>query len=566
MTIITFLQKSEIEKFDTTNELDEKDRPDIFLLSDLDNSGLDFRKPISKIGYILQSGYFRVHKKFFVPKKFNKKDIDFVARLLQIKNPIEISDYKTTILSNHRKTILRVFNFKSFHDSKGLFVKEAQALVKTTLKPRDILHSLLDYLHERKIEIPKYYVFSSTMSQALNNFESDLILKMDSILTENQKNILDDFMKLPSNQDDFSSKNPYLLTNLKKPEQGITPKKIKESLGDFYIIQDLHSNFITTIDKADISKELLNYYAVWLIKSKHLQFDSISSVPLKRLYLIAFIVYQYRLRQDLFVDTLLQCVPKYYNETEKIVGAQFLNQNFTQEINKINSLSSIKNIILSSKKQMIKVKEIVSSHQYHDNKKIELITQILFKNEKTFQDKLLEELLKLDAFNGKRLKDKMFFIQLSKRFRKIQNRVGNIVQILEFNLSTSNNDIMNAIRYYKEGKGKITDYAPIEFVTEKDQKWLFNKLGEIDKGLYKVILFKEISKHIKAGSLNLKYSDKFKSIDEYLISSENWNSDRIELINRANLDHFLNFEDFINESKGLLNTHYEKINKEFFST
>ena len=42
-----------------------------------------FKTPTNKVGLVLQFGYFKVANKFFVTKKFVRKDVEFVARRLQ---------------------------------------------------------------------------------------------------------------------------------------------------------------------------------------------------------------------------------------------------------------------------------------------------------------------------------------------------------------------------------------------------------------------------------------------------------------------------------------------------
>lgn len=154
---------------------------------------------------------------------------------------------------------------------------------------------------------------------ALDSFESELVQQTGSVLTQQQKELLDQLLVLPSDPEDIP-KQPYLITTLKRPGQVIAPKKIKESLNDFYIIKELHQKFSIILDGTGISTELLNYYAIWVVKAEHVQFDSMGSVPMKRLYLMAFIAYQFRIRQDLFVDTFIQCVQRYFNETDKNVA------------------------------------------------------------------------------------------------------------------------------------------------------------------------------------------------------------------------------------------------------
>lgn len=79
---------------------------------------------------------------------------------------------------------------------------------------------------------------------------------------------------------------------------------------------------------------------------------------------------------------------------------------------------------------------------------------------------------------------------------------------------TSNQYIIEGVLDYQFNNGKVNNDSPVGFVSEKDLKWLYDEKGDLDFNLYKVILLREVSNHIKAGSINLKFSDKYKSIDE----------------------------------------------------
>lgn len=560
MTTISILKENEIIKFDSPPELSNEQKEIYFSSKDLIENNIELRKDISKVGFILQFGYFSHNKKFFVPNQFHQKDIDFVCSLMGLQTSIDIAKYKKSSYTKHRKLILEIHSFHSYTDFKDLVKNESMALVKTALRPKDIFLSLLDFLFERNIEIPKYYVFADLITTALNNFESDLIYQTSHMLTEQQKELLDQLLILPSSSDEISTKQPYLITTLKKPSQVITPKKIKESLTDFHIIKELHLKFSTILDSTGISKKLLNYYAIWVVKAEHVQFDSISSVPMKRLYLMAFIAYQFRLRQDLFVDTLIQCVQRYFNETDKIVAKNFLNPQQNQKSLKRGHLSKLRSIVTSSKLQLEKVKEILYTERILDSDKLQQIKGIFIQNKGSYHDELLDELTRLESFNINRVKDQMHYTQLSNGYRRIQNRVSGILQSLEFNTSNSNQHIIDAILDFQFNKGKISNDSPVEFISEKDLKWMHSSEGDLDSNLYKVILFKEVSNHIKAGSLNLKYSDKYKSIDEYLINDEYWNHNKKNLIERANISKLESFSEFIDTSKMELSKQYEATN------
>lgn len=561
MPRINLFKKEEITAFDSPPVLTEKERKVIFTLIETGNRKIYFRKKISKVGFLLQLGYFRAHKKFFTPEQYLITDVEYVCKMVGARRIYDLTSENYTSYLKHRTILLDILGYRQFKTFKPIFIEEAGALVRTALRPKDIFHSLLDFLEERRIERPKYYVFAEAISTALNSFESDLVLRTGKLLTDELKDLLDGLMSLPSNPDEINPQNPYLITKLKKPDQRMAVGRIRESLEDFNVIKELHTELKGSIENLAISKELLNYYAVWVIKAEHIQFDSISSKPLKRLYLIAFIIYQFRLRQDLFVDTFLQSVQGYLNKTEKIVSKDFLRGEIVGPKAGGRNFSKLRNIILSSKQRMLQAKEILYSERFEENEKIQRLMEVIPNGGKPFQDQLLDELEKIDSVNVKRLRERMLYSQLSKGYRKIQNKVGGILQALEFNSLTSDNSIIEAIADYKQRNGRVTPKSPVAFVSEKDRKWVLADLENGQMGLYKVFLFKAVSDHIKAGSLNLEYSDKYKSIDEYLIHPKVWSETKNQIIERANLSSIQDFNTFLKSISERLDNQFQNANE-----
>ena len=101
MTIINFLKDNEIELFVFPPRFTEEARRRFFVLPD---NGIKFRKTETKIGYILQEGYFMSKMKFFLPEHFHTEDVKFVKKLLGIKNRVAISkDYNKNYLQYSQK-------------------------------------------------------------------------------------------------------------------------------------------------------------------------------------------------------------------------------------------------------------------------------------------------------------------------------------------------------------------------------------------------------------------------------------------------------------------------------
>ena len=103
MTVINLLKNNEIKLFDFPPRFTEEERNRFFVLPD---NELNFRKKETKIGYILQEGYFMSKKKFFLPKHYHTEDIKYVKELLGIKKKIDIyKDYNKITYSIHKRSI-----------------------------------------------------------------------------------------------------------------------------------------------------------------------------------------------------------------------------------------------------------------------------------------------------------------------------------------------------------------------------------------------------------------------------------------------------------------------------
>ena len=124
---------------------------------------------------------------------------------------------------------------------------------------------------------------------------------------------------------------------------------------------------------------------------------------------------------------------------------------------------------------------------------------------------------------------------------KLQNRASEIVKHIEFDRNTSNPKLFEAIDFYKRKAGKLDGNVPVDFLNRDEQKILFDEKGKLRISLYKILLFHYITASIKSGALNLCYSYKYRAFDEYLIPKEVWESKKEELLDRAGLTGFVDF-------------------------
>ncbi|MBD8348364.1 Tn3 family transposase [Dysgonomonas sp. HGC4] len=191
---------------------------------------------------------------------------------------------------------------------------------------------------------------------------------------------------------------------------------------------------------------------------------------------------------------------------------------------------------------------------------MELIKEILNRDNFNSSKKILDE---LENTGIKNLKDRLFYEELNKIYKRLANRVARILQILEFNHHSSNYEIYKAIRYYQQKARKVgEDMVSIGLINKDDGKYIYSEDGQFSLNLYKIFLFKAVFDGIKSGTLNLLFSERYKSVDDYMISLKYWTGNKVELLERYRLTVLnKNPPEILDDWKKLLDNHYKITNK-----
>lgn len=562
--LLNILNEYEKSDFDKVPIFDIDQKEEFFDISSATQYQNHFRKPKTLVAFILLKGYFKASGRFYQVKDFHQDDIQHVVDKLNLVKPPSFDNYHRVTYSDQKTIIAKSLGVVLFSDWKNNFIQEVDRLVKTALKPKQIIHTLLKTLDERKVEIPKYNVFADVITKALRKLEVDLLNDVSRILDQSQRDEIDSILELPKDPTKpISPSNPYLLTTIKAPEQEITPSKIKDSLKGFQVVADLFRQFNESLEKIELSDQLLNYYAVWLIKSKHIKFLAISEPAKKYLYFLAFIIYQYRIRQDLFVDTLLKCTQKFQNDIEKEIADDFLNQRPVR----VQQTKKVIQMVRSLSDHVEHMRQLVFSNVQNDTEKIARIQEIFYDIDKSKGDrqaqqkKIEEELIKLETSISSGLKNQLMYEKYIKNYRKIQNRTAGIIRVLDFNKSTSNLDIIEAIDFFKSNNQvSSANKLPVKFMDSRSLQGMKDYPGD-EWVIWKVVLFIKVVEHIKSGSLNLSNSERYRAVEEYLIAQERWINQKESLLDRAGLPFERDVKLFINRMTSSLHEQYVKTNE-----
>lgn len=102
--------------------------------------------------------------------------------------------------------------------------------------------------------------------------------------------------------------------------------------------------------------------------------------------------------------------------------------------------------------------------------------------------------------------------------------------------------IIEAIQYFKEADGNLGANSPMKFLENKHQLLCLDEQKSFNISLYKTLLFIYMVDALKSGKLNVKYSYRYRAIQDYLISQERWEREKDQLLALEGLSHSANID------------------------
>ncbi|MFN8579261.1 MAG: DUF4158 domain-containing protein [Candidatus Sericytochromatia bacterium] len=177
MPFPNILNKTQIREFDKPPVFKSEDRKIFFdIPKSLESDLFEMRNDTNKLIFILMFGYFKCSKKFFIPKTFNEKDINYVLNKYNFEIiSLNLKEFSHSNFLRCKNIILKYFNILDFESNKELLIKEAKVIVQKRFKMKAIFQGLLDFLYLKKIEIPSYNLLAEIITSVVNDYEKALL-------------------------------------------------------------------------------------------------------------------------------------------------------------------------------------------------------------------------------------------------------------------------------------------------------------------------------------------------------------------------------------------------------
>ncbi len=550
MAKIKILSPQEEKTFKSVPSFNLQKRKSVFSLTPLIKKEIkSLKTENAKIAFVLLLGYFKTTGKFFDKTKFEKKDFDFVLKQLKIQMTFSdfLDNYERYLFHRQKKAVLKFTHHTEFDQIQAVNFLSTQ--VQYSMNARKLFFTIVDWLIEHSIEVPSYFKLTELVNETIQNYEEKLKSTLSLFLTEKEKLLLDSLF----DKDEY---NQYKITLLKSISQSDNVSKIKTSIQEFLTIQNLFKELDFVIQKLNLDLNTWRSYAYWVDKSRSYNLLKKEDTIARYLYSIAFIVHQQSYRSDSFVKICLNIQNKIKNRFQEYEKEWIYQKKEIQDALVKMSTKKVENY----KFQWEKTKQILAKETLSNDEKIQQMNLMVQEQENTIQefDKKWKE-LKLDEY---KLSEKSLYHEfLPTQYIYLNQRIGQILKILDFDEKSSDPNLIEAIKNYKEmSKNSFCESILPLF---EDLKGVYLSNGKINFRHCKSQFFLMICEAIKSGKLNLKYSYKYLSMEKYLIPFEEWEKNKQGLLQQTNLLNFENVNTVLSSLSMELNTQYDTTNQHF---
>lgn len=547
MARLKILSDDDFNKLYKIPKLNNEDRQFIFVLDEIDKNYLNTINSIPiKINYILHLGYFRTSQYFFsFTFQGVKEDVRFIIKTYFPGTTFPMKQISNRQYYSNRQAILNKHGMylytKSFQSDLSNYLK---SLVKQHSVPKYLFDSLLDYCHQHKIIRPSYSILQDLVSRSCNNeklrISNKLYTIMDSLLRKSLSKLLE--------KDDLF----YQLTLIKKDQKDFTTNEIKASVEKNKLLLEIYHKSIEIIRQLDISEQNVVHYAELAAQYTVYGLKNLKQPNLARLYLLCYVYFRFLKINDHLTSSFIHKVNSYIDNADAYQKEAIYLAQVTDKDNR-DLAASILSLHINKK---------VADNELR-NKSFVIVAKDKFQQ---FIQKIRQPHLSPDFYRWQYYNNNAPAIKLNTRLT---------FKALEF--QTQSKDLSKAISFLKthfDSNKSFSDYkfaeVPLEFIPSLLKRYVITKVKSasskkkiktINADCYEFMLYIHIEKNLKKGTVTIKDSLSYRSLEDELIKQQNWEQNKDSILQSLeNQLISIDIKKILDNFESLLSNRYKEVN------
>lgn len=486
------------------SEVEYRDLITYFTISETDRT----RVPIyslshNRLGFTLQFCTLRFMG--FVPDDLQSAPsvmIEYLAHQLEV-DPMALKEYgsRSQTRTDHYLLVMEYLGYRkmSSDDRETLtFWLTERALEHD--KPSLLYELLCKKLRNEKIVRPGVWFLERLISEARQKAQTETMCRMDTILTDECRLVLDNLLKLDS------CKNRTPLSWLNRSAISNSPKFILENLEKINFLQQVG---IPEWNLDNINPNRLKKLAQTARRSTA---QAIERSPEERRYptLVAFL---YQSLLDI-TDETIDMFDRYLTQAYARAGRELdiFRKSVARTTNeKIKLFRELGHIVLNTDINDFQLRQTI----------YKFIAPEILKSAVDECDLII------------RPADDSYFDFLRNRYSHFRQFTPDFLSALAFQSNMNDDPLLEAINYLRHLNAKhqrsISEDMPIEFVSSKWYDYVVDSKGKLSRPYYELCVLWELRRALRAGDLWLRSSRRYANPETYLIPKPRWISLRSEL-------------------------------------
>lgn len=513
---LTILTAKDVQALYGLPRFNGEERDIYFTLDPLEKQTLaEYRTLVAKIYFILQSGYFKAKKQFFV-FSFSavSEEVAYIQRRYfpKVTKLSGLAISKPTRLAQQAQ-ILQLYGYHTCsREWRQQLQEKASYLVTIYTKPVYVFKELLNFLEHNRIVIPGYSVMQLQVGKAMTGERRRLEKTVLKGIPEEQRLKLDKLLT--------AEESLYQLTLLKHEPKDFSHHEIQLEVERRAALTDLYELATRFLPGLNISSENIKYYAE-LVGYYTVQKLGQLSREASHTYLLCFAYYRYQKVNDNLIETFIYHVNKFLEEAKQAAKEQIAAERL--EVNQhLKDASKILGLFID---------EAIPDETAFGSVKQQAFT-ILAKEKFALVSRYLTKVtLDESAYEWRQ------YVRFSQRFKL---NLRHLFMAIPFESQTKDDPLLKAATFLHAAFGKnksLKEYPPEdfpqEFVPEKLHRYLYDTKSErvngkvkktkvLNMDKYEFLVYKLLKAGLDAGEIFISESRNYKSFEADMVSEELW--------------------------------------------
>lgn len=468
-----------------------------------------FRSLSSRLGFILQLGYFKAKHLFF---SFTFAEVaDDVAVILARHFPTELragfAPLTKPAMLHQRAVILELFGYRPCHAAeRQLLLNRAQHLARLSTKPVYLFRELIRYLTEQRIVAPGYTTMQDTIGKALTTEQQRVSSILQAHLSPADIASLEQLLA--------QTEERYLLTQLKHEPADFRLGVMREEVRRGETLRPLYQLAIRVVPLLAISPDAVTYYAslVGYYSVHRLQeFDR----WLIYLYLLCFVIYRYHRFHDHVLTALMHNISIFTDEAAEEAKARAAEQRLERSADLVKAGGVLQLFLNDAPGPTVTFKQVqAQAFTLLDRERLARVAAYLATHET--EDELALQWTALDGMT-----------------RRWKPHLRPLLWAADLSATRSDAPLLEAVqlltRTFAAGRS-LTDLDsetfPARWIPVRQRRYVYRQDVASAKRLipdrYEFLVYQQVRNGLEAGDIVCHPSVQFRSFEDDLLSDEQW--------------------------------------------